>query len=74
MIQRKALCRQGVSESSFAKKYNADIDVLLRSLTGNRIVIKLIEIMNKFPTRIRKGNQVSQFNSTSTKKIHIENV
>ena len=70
--QKKAFYRQGIPESSCARKETVDIDILVTSRNGDRKIMQSIRITSRPPSRIRKWNQFSQFRLTSTKVIPME--
>ena len=61
ILQRRALLRQGIPESSCAKKETVDIDVLVTSRNGDRKIMQFIRITSRSTSRKRKQNQLSQF-------------
>ena len=58
--QRKALCRQRISKSDCARKYTADINILITSKNIDRKIMHFISISTGSPTKIRKRNKLSQ--------------
>ena len=70
--QKKYFYRQKTLESTCARKDAVDIGILVTSRNGDRKIMESIKIMSRAPSRIRKRNQRSQFKSTSTKLIPIE--
>ena len=59
--QRKAFYRQRIPESSCERKETVDIDILVASRNGDRKIMQSLRIMSRTCSRIRKGNQLSQF-------------
>ena len=59
--QRKAFYRQRISEFSRVRKETVDIDILVASRNGDRKIMQSLRIMSRTCSRIRKGNQLSQF-------------
>ena len=47
--QRKALCRQGIPECSYARKETVDIDILVTSRNQDRKIMQFIRIMSRSP-------------------------
>ena len=70
--QRKALHRQRILDSSRARKETVDIDILVASRNGDRIIMQSFRINSRNLSRIRKWNQLIQFRWTSTKVIPTE--
>ena len=70
--QRKAFYKQGIPESSCARKETVDINILVTSRNGDRKIMQSIRITSRPPSRKKKWNQLSQFLRTSTKVIPIE--
>ena len=61
IVQRKALYRQRIPESSCARKETVDIDILVTAKNGDRKVVQSIRITSRPPLRKKKWNQLSQF-------------
>ena len=59
-------------QSRCARKETADLDILITSGNGDKIIMQSIRIISRLPSRIRKGDRLSQFRRTSTKVIPIE--
>ena len=68
--QRKAIYRQRIPESSFARKETVDIDILVTSRNGDRKIMQSIRITSRPPWRKRKWNQLVQLCYT-TEIIHL---
>ena len=59
--QKKAFYRQGIPESSCARKETVDIDILITSRNGDRKITQSTRITRRPFLRIKKWNQWSQF-------------
>ena len=59
IVQRKALYRQRIPESSCARKKTVDIDILVTSRNEDRKIMQSIRITRRSPMRKRKWNQLS---------------
>ena len=70
--QRKWFYWQKIPEPSCARKETVDIDILKKSMSGDRKIMQPIRIMSRPPSRIRKWDHLSQFRWTSTKVTPIE--
>ena len=68
--QRKAFYRQRILGSSCARKETVGIEIFVISRNGDRKIIQSIRITSRPPSRIRKGNQLSQLRRASTKVIY----
>ena len=53
--ERKALYRKRIPESSCARKETVDIDILVTSRNGDRIIMQSIRIASRPTSRIWKG-------------------
>ena len=56
MGQRKALCKQKISESSCMRNETVDIDILITSWSGERKIKRPITIASEAALRMRKQN------------------
>ena len=61
MGQSKAIYRQRIPGSACARKETVDIDTLVISRNDDRKIMQSIRITKRPPSRIRKWNQLSQF-------------
>ena len=59
--QKKAFYRQRIPEPSCARKETIDIDILVTTRNGDRIIMQSIRITSRPTSRKRKWNQLSQF-------------
>ena len=59
MGQREAFYRQKIPDFSRARKETVDIDILVTSRNGDRIIMQSIRITSKPPSTKRKYNQLS---------------
>ena len=59
--QRKALYEEIIPESSCAMKETVDIDILVISRNGDRIIMQSITTTSTPSSRTRKWKQLSQF-------------
>ena len=59
--QKKAFYRQRIPEPSCARKETIDIDILVKTRNGDRIIMQSIRITSRPTSRKRKWNQLSQF-------------
>ena len=59
--QRRAFYRQGIPESSCARKGTVDIDILVTSRNGDRNIMQSIRITSRPTSSKRKWNQLSKF-------------
>ena len=62
--QMKAFYRQGILESSCARKETVCIDILEISRNSDRKIMQSIKITSRPPSRKRKWKQLSQFRNT----------
>ena len=60
-MSKKAFYRQGIPESSCARKETVDIDIYVTSRNSDRKIMQSIRVTSRPPMRKRKWNQLSQF-------------
>ena len=56
---KEKLCRQRISKSDCARKYTADINILITSRNIDRKIIHFISMKTGSPTKIMKRNKLS---------------
>ena len=59
-------------QSRCTRKETVDVDTLITSRNGDKKIMQSIRITSRLPSRIRKGDPLSQFRRASTKVIPIE--
>ena len=59
--QKKAFYRQRIPEPSCARKETIDIDILVTTRNGDRIIMQSIRITSRPTSRKRKWNHLRQF-------------